>query len=72
MTSCTCVDLPQRTSPFSPFSVISCKAGRIIRGAGEALPTLSPHVGEERLSLAESRAYLNMGKRSGLLLSLRK
>lgn len=29
---------------------ISTGAGEIIRGAGEALPTLSSHVGEERLS----------------------
>lgn len=55
----------------SPQSFL-LKAAKIIRGVGEALPTLSSHVGEERLSLAESRTYLNMSKRSGLLLSLRK
>lgn len=54
------------------FSVISTQAGEIIIGEAEALPTLSSHVGEERLSLAESRTYLNMSKESGLLLSLRK
>lgn len=37
------------------FSDISPEAGKTIRGAGEALPALSSHVGEERLAITESR-----------------
>lgn len=37
-----CVDLPQRIPSPRSLSVISTEAGKIIRGAGEALPTLSP------------------------------
>lgn len=60
------------TSKNSSSQSLPVRAGKIIRGGGEALPTLSSHVGEERLSLAESRTYLNASKESGLLLSLRK
>lgn len=71
LTQFFCGFTSKNSSP-QPLSLISTKAGKIIRGAAEALPTFSSHVAEERLSLAESRTYLNVSKESGLLLSLRK
>lgn len=46
------------------FSVVPPEAGKSIRGAGEALPALSFHVGDARLSLAASRTYLSVSKRA--------